>query len=102
VGPREIHLVHLSPGGKDREMEVTSGWSIFNFDPHFPSRQEVPLTVHALSNAVFSIQPARRLTDGEYMIVIGPVAASGFEFRIACIGGNDLTMPKIDAKEPGK
>lgn len=85
LGPHEIHLLRLTPRGKVREIEVTSGASVFDFRPGFPSRREIPVSVNSLSNSIFSIQPKEHLTDGEYMIVLGPVAAGGFEFGVHCV-----------------
>jgi hypothetical protein len=53
--------------------------------PGFPAHREIPVSVNPLSNSIFSIQPKERLSDGEYMIVLGPVAASGFEFGVHCL-----------------
>jgi hypothetical protein len=47
---------------------------------------------------VFTIQPQQPLADGEYIIVFGPVAASGFEFGIHCLREDSPTMPQIDAE----
>lgn len=85
LGPHEIHLLRLTPRGKVRQIEVTSGASVFDVRPGFPSHREIPMSVNSLSNSIFSIRPKERLTDGEYMIVLGPVAASGFEFGVHCM-----------------
>ncbi len=85
LGPHEIHLLRLTPRGKVRQIEVTSGASVFDVRPGFPSHREIPVSVNSLSNSIFSIRPKERLTDGEYMIVLGPVAASGFEFGVHCM-----------------
>jgi len=84
LSSHEIHLLRLTTRGKVREIQVTSGASVFDFKPGFPSHREIPVSVNSLSNSIFSIQPEERLTDGEYMIVLGPVAASGFEFGVHC------------------
>ncbi|HTZ58476.1 MAG TPA: hypothetical protein VMB49_10285 [Acidobacteriaceae bacterium] len=97
LSPHEIHLVHLRTKGKDRELYVTSGASVFRFEPGFPSHTELPLKVNALSNTVFTLQPEHQLEDGEYMIVLGPVAAAGFEFGINCSRDLQPGMPRIDA-----
>jgi hypothetical protein len=81
---RAIHLLRLRAVGKERELEATSGASVFNFKPGFSSHSVIPLRVNILSNTVFTIQPEQRLPDGEYLIVLGPVASSGFEFQISC------------------
>jgi hypothetical protein len=98
LSPHEVHLVHLRPRGKVRELEVTSGASAFNFVPGFSSHLEMPLKVNALSDTVFTIQPEQQLADGEYMIVFGPIAAGGFEFEINCLRNLRPPMPHIDAE----
>jgi hypothetical protein len=98
LSPHEVHLVHLTPRGKDRELEVTSGASAFNFDFGFSSHRDMPLKVNPLTNNVFTIQPEQQLADGEYMIVFGPVAASGFEFEIDCLRELRAPMPHIDTE----
>lgn len=84
-GAREIHLLHLKSVGNERELETTSGASVFSFAPVFSARSVIPLKVDVLSNSILAIQPGRRLPDGQYLIVIGPVAANGFEFQIDCL-----------------
>ncbi|MGC2404322.1 MAG: hypothetical protein WA510_31300 [Acidobacteriaceae bacterium] len=102
LGPHEVHLVHLRPRGKGRELQATSGASVFTFDPGFSSHTELPFKLSTLSNTVFTIQPERELEDGEYIIVFGPVAAGGFEFGINCLRGLPSPMPHIDAGPPGQ
>ena len=85
LSPHEIHLLRLTPRGKIREIEVTSGAAVFDFKPGFPAHREIPVSVNPFSNSIFSIQPKERLSDKEYMIVLGPVAASGFEFGVHCL-----------------
>ncbi len=97
ISPREIHLVRLRLSGKDRELAATSGASVFNLHPGLSS-EEIPLRVTALSDTVFTIQPNRTLADGQYMIVLGPVAASGFEFEISCLGESGAPIPHIDVE----
>lgn len=65
-------------------VQITSGWSTFSFHPGFTAREEIPLKFHVLSDNVYTIQPERPLDDGEYLVIFGPSAVSGFEFQIAC------------------
>jgi hypothetical protein len=97
ISPREIHLVRLRLSAKERELAATSGASVFNFHTGLTSL-EIPLRVTTLSNTVFTIQPEQSLVDGEYMIVLGPVAASGFEFEISCLGESSARVPHIDVE----
>jgi hypothetical protein len=98
LSAHEVHLVRLRSSGKDRELAATTGGSVFSFDAGFSSRREIPLRVTGLSNTVFTIQPQQPLADGEYIIVFGPVADSGFEFGIHCLREDAPTMPQINAE----
>ena len=97
TGSRQIHLVRLRSSGKDRELAATSGAYAFHFHTGFSSL-EIPLKVTPLSDAVFAIQPERSLADGEYLIVLGPVASGGFEFETSCLQEITVRMPHIEAQ----
>jgi hypothetical protein len=83
-----VHLVRAASKHNARVVQITSGWSVFSFHPGFTAREEIPLGFHVLSSAVYTIQPARPLDSGEYLVIFGPSAPSGFEFQIACPGGH--------------
>jgi hypothetical protein len=83
---RWVHLVRADTKHNSRVVQITSGWSAFSFHPGFTAREEIPLRFHVLSSGVYTIQPERPLDNGEYLVVFGPSALSGFEFRIACSG----------------
>jgi hypothetical protein len=97
TGRHEIHLVRLRSRGNDRELDETSGAYAFHFHAGFSS-MEIPLKVTLLSDAVFTVQPERDLADGEYLIVLGPVAAGGFEFKTSCLQDATVGMPHIEAQ----
>lgn len=90
---RWVHLVRADKMHNARSVQITSGWSAFNFRPGFPARELVPLKFDVLSRGVYTIQPERALDDGEYIVVFGTSALSGFEFEIGCSG--TLRGPKI-------
>lgn len=81
---RWVHLVRADTKHNARVVQITSGWSAFNFRAGFTAREEIPLKFHVLSDNVYTIQPERPLDDGEYLVIFGPSAVSGFEFQIAC------------------
>ena len=85
---RWVHLVQADTKHNARSVQVTSGWSVFSFHPGFTARKEIPLRFHVLSSAVYTIQPERPLDNGEYLVIFGPSALSGFEFQIACSGAH--------------
>jgi hypothetical protein len=85
---RSVHLVQADTKHNTRSVQVTSGWSVFGLHPGFPTSEEIPLEFHVLSSAVYTIQPERALDDGQYLVIFGPSALSGFEFQIACSGGH--------------
>ena len=82
---QSVHLVRAVPEQNTRVVQITSGWSAFSFHPGFTAREEIPLRFHVLTNSVYTIQPVRLLDNGEYLVIFGPSALSGFEFRVACL-----------------
>ena len=85
---RWVHLVRADTNHKARSVQVTSGWSAFNFRPGFTARNEIPLRFNVLSSGVYNIQPLRALDDGQYLVIFGRSALSGFEFEIGCSGAH--------------
>ena len=85
---QSVHLVRADTKRNARVVQITSGWSAFSFHPGFAAREEIPLRFHVLSSAVYTIQPERPLDNGEYLVIFGPSALSGFEFEIACSGAH--------------
>ena len=85
---QSVHLLRAATKQNTRLVQITSGWSAFSFHPGFTAREEIPLNFHVLSGAVYTIQPERPLEDGEYLVIFGPSALSGFEFHIACSGAH--------------
>jgi hypothetical protein len=83
---QSVHLVRAATEQDTRVVQITSGWSAFSFHPGFTAREEIPLRFHVLSSAIYTIQPERPLEDGEYLVIFGPSALSGFEFQTACSG----------------
>jgi len=85
---RSVHLLRAPTRHNARVVQITSGWSAFSFHPGFSAREEIPLRFHVLSSAVYTIQPERPLDNGQYLVIFGPSALSGFEFQIACSGAH--------------
>jgi hypothetical protein len=85
---RWVHLVRADTKHNARVVQITSGWFAFSFHPGFSAREEIPLRFHVLSGAVYTIQPEKPLENGEYLVIFGPSALSGFEFQIACSGAH--------------
>jgi hypothetical protein len=85
---RWVHLVRAETKNNSRVVQITSGWSTFSFHPGLPRRDVIPLKFHVLSDTIYTIQPERPLENGEYLVVFGPSAQSGFEFQIACSGAH--------------
>jgi hypothetical protein len=83
-----VHLVRAKTKHNARFVQVTSGWSTFSFRPGFAEREDIPLKFRVLSGAVYTIQPDRPLDDGQYLVIFGPSALSGFEFEIGCSGAH--------------
>lgn len=85
---RTVHLVRVDTKHNSRVVQITSGRSVFSFRAGLTAREEIPLKFHILSDNVYTIQPERPLDDGEYLVIFGPSALSGFEFEIACSGAH--------------
>jgi hypothetical protein len=85
---RWVHLVQADTKQNARPVQVTSGWTVFTFHPGFTAREEIPLKFEVLSRDVYIIQPERALDDGQYLVIFGPSALSGFEFEIGCSGAH--------------
>ncbi len=80
---RWVHMVRADRKRNSRVVQITSGWSAFSFHPGFTAHEEIPLKFHVLSDTVYTIEPERPLENGEYLVIFGPSALSGFEFQIA-------------------
>jgi hypothetical protein len=66
-------------GGRRRELlQSDGGASEFHVPNHYPPKSD------------------ERLTDGEYMIVFGQVAASGFEFGVHCMEKNAPAKMRVE------
>ncbi|MFZ1013663.1 MAG: hypothetical protein WAN28_09995, partial [Terracidiphilus sp.] len=85
---KRVHLVRATAKRNARVVQITSGWSAFSFHPGFTAREEIPLRFHVLSSALYTIQPEGPLDNGEYLVIFGPSALSGFEFQVACSGAH--------------
>jgi hypothetical protein len=85
---RWVHLVQADTKHNARLVQITAGWSVFSFHPGFTAREEIPLKFDVLSRDVYTIQPERILDDGQYFVIFGPSALSGFEFEIGCTGAD--------------
>jgi hypothetical protein len=83
---QSVHLVRATTERNTRVVQVASGRSAFTLRPGFAAREEIPLKFQVLSNTVYTIRPEKPLDDGEYFVIFGPSALSGFEFRIECSG----------------
>jgi hypothetical protein len=83
-----VHLVRADTKHNSRVVQITTGWSAFSFHPGFATREEIPLKFHVVSENVFTIQPEVPLENGQYLVIFGPSALSGFEFQIACSGAH--------------
>jgi hypothetical protein len=83
-----VHLVRADTKHNSRVVQITSGSSVLSFHPGFAAREEIPLKFHLLSETIYTIQPEKPLGNGEYLVIFGPSALSGFEFKIACSGAH--------------
>lgn len=80
----EVRLVKLQKGLTERELRATSGVYSFTWRFHVPAKDSIPVTRKLLDSNTLEICPGVTLGDGEYLILIGRVTVSGFEFAIRC------------------
>jgi hypothetical protein len=78
---RDIVLVRFDKKKDHRELQMTSGGSMFNFKAGFSKEKTPDIVVTRISESVFTVTPKDNLPPGEYMLTYG-LGSSGFDFGI--------------------
>lgn len=78
---RDIVLVRFDRKKDHRELQMTSGGSMFNFKAGFSKEKTPDIFVNRISESVFTVMPQQDLPPGEYLLTFG-LGASGFDFGI--------------------
>lgn len=78
---RDIVLVRFAKKKDHRELQMTSGGSMFNFKAGFSKEKAPDIVVTRISESVFTVTPKDNLPPGEYMLTYG-LGSSGFDFGI--------------------
>jgi hypothetical protein len=81
---RDIVLVRFDKKKDHRELQMTSGASVFTFKAGFSKEKTPDIVVNRISESVFTITPQQDLAPGEYLLTFG-LGASGFDFGITVV-----------------
>lgn len=80
---RNVVIVRFDKKKDHRELQTTSGSSMFTFKSGFSKERTPDITVTRISESVFSVAPAQDLSFGEYLLTFGGLGYSGYDFGIA-------------------
>lgn len=78
---RDIVLVRFDKKKDHRELQMTSGATMFTFKAGFSKEKTPEILVKRVSETVFTVTPSQDLSPGEYLLTFG-LGASGFDFGI--------------------
>ena len=78
---RDIVIVRFGKKKDHRELQMTSGASVFTFKSGFSKEKTPDITVTRVSESVISITPKQDLVPGEYLLTYG-IGAGGYDFGI--------------------
>jgi hypothetical protein len=77
---RDIKIVRLKARKNHRELQITTGASMFTFKAGTDENQMIPVDVTEVEGG-FRIVPRADLPDGEYMVVLGN-NPTGYDFGV--------------------
>lgn len=79
---RDLVIVRFDKKRDHRELQTTSGGSMFTFKAGYSKERMPEITTARISESVFSVIPKTDLDPGEYLISFGGVGVAGFDFGI--------------------
>jgi hypothetical protein len=80
---RDFKIVRLDVKSDRRELQTTSGASMFTFKAGYSKERTVEVEIEAIGPDVIKLVPRQDLAPGEYMIVAGMAGVSGYDFGIS-------------------
>jgi hypothetical protein len=80
----DVHLIKLDVRNNERYLNTSNGKTSFTVKPGFRQISEEKGSITELSPSLFTFQPNRDLSDGEYLIILGSGDLSGYDFTISC------------------
>ncbi len=81
---RDIVIVRFDKKKDHRDLQMTSGASVFTFKSGFSKEKTPDITVVRLSESIISITPKQDLNPGEYLLTYG-LGAGGYDFVITTL-----------------
>jgi len=81
--PRDVVVVRFDKKKDHRELQTTSGGSMFTFKMGFSKERTPDITVTRLSDTAFKVTPNSDLQPGEYLLTFGFFGAGGYDFGIS-------------------
>lgn len=78
---RDIVMVRFDKKKDHRELQMTSGASMFTFKTGFSKERTPDILVTRISETVFTVTPKEDLPPGEYLLTIG-LGSAGFDFGV--------------------
>jgi hypothetical protein len=77
---RDLAIARFDQKSDHRELQVTSGWNLFNFKAGLPGDRLAGVNVNSLDETTALITPTAPLRAGEYLISGDPAGTVGFDF----------------------
>ena len=78
---RDIVMVRFDKKKDHRELQITSGASMFTFKSGFSKEKTPEILVTRISETVFAVTPKADLPSGEYLLTFG-LGSAGFDFGV--------------------
>jgi hypothetical protein len=79
---RDIIIVRFDKKKDHRELQTTSGGSMFTFKAGFSKEKTPEVVVNHVSETIFSVTPKSDLPPGEYLLTFGLFGMGGFDFGV--------------------
>ncbi len=79
---RDLVIVRLDKKKDHRELQTTSGSSIFTFKAGVSKNRLPEIVTKRLADGLFLVTPAQDLKPGEYLLTFSTLGGSGYDFGI--------------------
>lgn len=79
---RDLLIVRLDKKKDHRELQTTSGGSMFTFKAGLSKDRMPDITRETIADGIFMLTPNEDLKPGEYMVTFSALGTSGYDFGI--------------------
>ncbi len=80
---RDLVIVRFDKKKDHRELQTTNGGNMFTFKAGLSKDRTPDITVNAVSDGVFIINPNQDLLPGEYLLTFSAMGTTGYDFGIS-------------------